>query len=79
MICIKRECGAWRSLTTALSWLQGKNIIAYAGYCHVDQDSRPISGVVNLCPDLLAAPDFDMAKAKKVRSGALLTRKNLTL
>ena len=38
---------------------QGQNVIAYAQYCHQDQNSRPISGLVNVCPELLTSSDVD--------------------
>lgn len=34
-------------------WLKDKHVIAFAGYCQTDQHGRPISGVINFCPNQL--------------------------
>ena len=46
-------------------------MIAYAEYCHQDQHSRPISGLVNVCPELLTRSDVDVDRTRMVRSNSL--------
>ena len=52
-------------------YYQDQNVIAYAEYCHQDQHSRPISGLVNVCPELLTRSDVDVDRTRMVRSNSL--------
>ena len=46
-------------------------MIAYAEYCHQDQNSRPISGLVNVCPELLTSSDVDVDRTRMVGNNFL--------
>ncbi|XP_029634007.1 leishmanolysin-like peptidase 2 [Octopus sinensis] len=41
-------------------WLKDKHVIAFAGYCQTDQSGRPISGMINFCPNQLDVDEDSM-------------------
>lgn len=38
------------------------NIIAYATYCRLDQNGRPVAGYINICPEMMRQNDFNDEK-----------------